>query len=139
MKLFLHRYHHHGRPTSHHSANFLRKILTKSKFFLNGYLLTGEKEMPKCLSISTIVEGGLIYIDHSGRGELERKSEERRRRRRTKRRELVTWRVLCLSVQKSNVVSQKMHITCNYKRWEVHCSVLNSKGAMCKTRYRLTG
>ena len=38
----------------------------------------------------------------------------------------------CLSVQKNNVVSQKMHIACNYKGWWVHCSILNLKGKCAK-------
>ena len=34
----------------------------------------------------------------------------------------------CHYIKKSNVVTQKMHIACNYKAWRVHYLILNSMG-----------
>ena len=72
----------------------------------------------------------------------ERKSEERRRRK-TKEEEgwlgfLKKELTLCPWSRgehmpfrpKNNIIFQKMHITCNYKGWEVYW-------AMCKIHYRL--
>ena len=40
----------------------------------------------------------------------------------------IMWIAHTFILKKINVVSQKMHIACNYKGWEVHCSILNSMG-----------
>ena len=94
-----------------------KKFIAKPKLFLNGYLLTGEKEMPKCLSTVTIVEMG----------------RREKKWRKKKKNENKGWLVksfflkendpftlsqvesTCLSIQKNNVVSQKINIACNYK------------------------
>ena len=44
---------------------------------------------------------------------------------------------LFIKNKKNNVVSQKMHITYNYKIWNAHSSILKLNEAMCKTHYML--
>ena len=38
----------------------------------------------------------------------------------------------CHSVKKGNVVTQKIHIVCNYKAWKVHYLILNLRGQCAK-------
>ena len=38
----------------------------------------------------------------------------------------VTWRWYTSSIKKCNIVIQKMYTACNYKVWQVHCSILYS-------------
>ena len=38
----------------------------------------------------------------------------------------------CHSIKKYNIVTQKMHIACNFKAWRVHCSIMNSMGQCAK-------
>ena len=43
----------------------------------------------------------------------------------------IMWKA-CHSVKKCNIMTQKMHITCNYKAWRVYYSILNSIGQCAK-------